>query len=231
MNIIGINHNKPLQPQWTKAVRGHALLLLLAAALACSACRYSVPPSGGASQPTATVSPLPGGAATAPATATPPTTETPAPTPTPNPIRVVKVLPNAQVTSNEEYHLNNCANYTPLRQPFSDAAQIWTEVAVSDQATRSDGAIIPVSEPIRSELAHEVELAYQEELAAASATLDQSEMVAAPYTRWYVTVIWGESVFAASISFSSDGMTATAAYTYTQHVPSMGSQQPQACTP
>jgi hypothetical protein len=153
-----------------------------------------------------------------------------APTPTTNPIRVVKVLPNTQVTSNEDYHLNNCGGTTALRQPFSDAAQISTEVAVSDQATLSDGTIVPVSEPVRSELEQEVELAYQDELGVARSTLDASEMVAAPFTRWYVTVIWEDSVFGASVSFPSDGLTAMAAYTYTQHVPTMGYVKPMPCT-
>jgi hypothetical protein len=150
--------------------------------------------------------------------------------PTPNPIRVVKVLPNTQVTSNEEYHLNNCGGITALRQPFSDAAKIWTEVAVSDQATLSDGTIILVSEPMRSELVHEVELAYQDALGVARATLDASEMLAPPFTVWYITVIWEDRLFAASISFPSDGLTAMAAYTYTQHVPIMGSVKPMPCT-
>ena len=153
-----------------------------------------------------------------------------APTATPRAIRVVKVSPIVEVTTTEQYHLNNCSNYTAMRQPFSDAAQIWTEVAVSDQATRSDGTIIPVSEPMRSELVHEVELAYQDALGVARATLDASEMLAPPFTVWYITVIWEDRLFAASISFPSDGLTAMAAYTYTQHVPIMGSVKPMPCT-
>jgi hypothetical protein len=156
--------------------------------------------------------------------------ETLAPTPTPNPIRVVQVLPNTQVTSNEDYHLNNCGGTTALRQPFSDAAQVSTEVTVSDQATLSDGTIVPVSEPLRSELVHEVELAYQDVLGVARATLDKSEMLAPPFTVWYITVIWEDRFFAASISFPSDGLTAMAAYTYTQHVPIMGYVKPMPCT-
>jgi hypothetical protein len=217
--------------QCIQARGGRRLILFLAAALACSACT---------SQPAATAPRVPGtpsralggigAAATVLATATPPPVATLVPTPTPNPIRVVKVLPNAQVTSNEQYELNNCSNSTAMREPFSDAAQISTEVAVSDQATLSDGTIIPVSEPIRSELVQEVEQAYQDALGEARAMLDKSEMVAAPFTRWYITVIWEDSVFAASASFPSDGMTATAAYTYTEHVPRMGSQKPMPCT-
>jgi hypothetical protein len=213
-----------------KAIRGHALIVLLTAGLICNACRYSVPPLGGTNHPVTTASPVPGGPATVSATATPPPVETLAPTPTTSPIRVVKVLPNTYVTSNEDYHLNNCGGITALRQPFSDAAQISTEVAVSGQATLSDGTVVPVSEPMRSELVQEVELAYQDELGEARATLDTSEMVAAPFTRWYVTVIWEDSVFAASVSFPSDGMTAMAAYTYTQHVPIMGYVKPMPCT-
>jgi hypothetical protein len=156
--------------------------------------------------------------------------ETLAPTPTPNPIRVVKVLPNTQVTGNEEYHLNNCGGTTALRQPFSDAAKIWTEVAVSDHATLSDGTIIPVSEPMRSELVHEVELAYQDALDVTRAALDASEMLAPPFTVWYITVIWEDRLFAASVSFPSNGITAMAVYTYTQHVPTMGYVKPMPCT-
>lgn len=126
--------------------------------------------------------------------------------------------------------MNNCGGIEEMRRPFSDAAEIWTEVTISDQATRSDGAMIPVSEPVRSELVHEVELAYEEELALACATVHQSEMVAGAQERFYVTVIWEDRAFAASVSFPSDGLTATAAYTYTQHVPTMGYFRPMPCT-
>jgi len=153
------------------------------------------------------------------------------PTATPRPVRVIKTAPIVEVTGNEEYHLNNCAGTEEMRRPFSDAAQMRTEVTISDQATRSDGAMIQVSEPIRSQLVHEVELAYQQELELAQAAWAQSEMVAGAYTRFYVIVTWEDRVFAASVSFPSDGMTTTVAYTYTQHVPIMGYFQPMPCTP
>jgi hypothetical protein len=230
MSITRINHERK-HIKWIQARGGHRLILLLAAAFAWSACTSQ--PAATASRVAGTPSRALGGigsAGTVLATAAPPPVATVAPTPTPNPIRVVRVLPNTQVTSNEQYELNNCSNSTAMHEPFSDAAQISTEVAVSNQATRSDGTIIPVPEPIRSELVQEVEQAYQDALGEARAMLDKSEMVAAPFTRWYITVIWEDSVFAASASFPSDGMTAMAAYTYTQHVPRMGSQKPMPCT-
>jgi hypothetical protein len=220
---------------------GGWLILFLALAITCNACRYSRPALRGTSQPTATawpalggvatILPIAGGGASESATTTPLHVATPAPTPTARAIRVVKVPPIVQVTGNEQYDLNNCSNSVPLRQPFSDAAQISTEVAVSDQAARPDGTLISVSEAIRSELGREVELAYQDALGASREALDASEMMAPPFTRWYVTVIWEDWVFAGSVSFRSDSMTAMATYTYTQHVPKMGSIQPQACTP
>lgn len=233
-----------------KATRSSALILLLTAGLLCNACGPSVATPAGTSQP-ATATALPGPVATAgsttgevgsqPATATPipvavmptptPTVVAVTPTPAPRPIRVIKAIPAVEVTGNEDYPFNNCGGTEELRRPFSEAAQIWTEVAAADQATRSDGALIPVSEPLRSELAREVELAYQEELALAQTTLDQSEMVAGAYTRWSVVVIWEARVFSAGISFPADGLSATTVYTYTQHVPVMGYFKSMACTP
>jgi hypothetical protein len=156
--------------------------------------------------------------------------ETPLPEPTPNPIRVVRVMPHTLVTGNEDYHLNNCSAATTMRQPFWDAAQLWTEVVVSDRATLSDGTIISVPDSVRWDIAHEVELAYQDSLATVSAMVHGSVMLAPPFTRWYVIVIWKDLTYSANVSFPSDGATAVAAYTYTQHVPEMGPIKTAPCT-
>lgn len=173
---------------------------------------------------------LPGAGTPELATTALPPGRTPVPTPTPRAIRVVRASPVVEFVATEQYHLDNCEGIKEMRKSFSDAAQVWTEIAISDQATRSDGTVLSVSEPLRSALVHEVELAYQESLAAARAVVEQSEMVAGAQTRWNVSVIWEDRIFAASISFPSDSMTAMAAYTYTQRVPRMGYVQPLPCT-
>lgn len=169
---------------------------------------------------------------TAAATAVPPT-----PTAAPRPIRVIKTAPVANVVSNEEYPFSNCGGTVPLQQPFSAAAQVSAEVVIADVATRSDGTTIAVDDARRAELAQEVELAYAPELAAARAAVDEARLVAAPFTRWNVLIIWEDRVFAAAVSFPSDGptagaapLTATTAYTYTQHVPSIGYYMTMPCT-
>ena len=208
---------------FSKAILGGALIVaLLIAGLICGACRNA--PAGANSDPPVAGTHQPDATATATAL---PTVAAVTPAPTANPIRVVKVLPNTQVVSNAEYSLRNCGGNTPLRQPLSVAAQISTTVTVSEQATLSDGTTMPVPD---SQLVQEVELAYQDELTAARATLDAIEMFAPPYTNWQITIIWEERSFAASVSFPSGGLTAMAAYTYTQHVPSMGYQKQMPCT-
>ncbi len=216
------------------------LLWVVISSLAWSACR---PQTGSQSLQTqeaacpapsttaANSCPIPGEEGTTPAIAGLPSTATPEPTPTARPVRVIKTAPVIEVTGNEDYHLNNCAGTGELRRPFSDAAQISTEVVISDQATRSDDVTISLSASMRSELAQEIELAYQPELGLARGTLGQSEMVAGAYTRFYVLVVWENRVFSAGITFPSDGLTATATYTYTQHVPTMGYLKPMPCTP
>ena len=211
MDTAAINHGSMLGQRGTAV--WPAVVGLLAAAVLCGACK-------GQPAPVATV------------TASPPTVAAPVPTPTSTPslIRVVKVLPTTAIRSNDQYHLNNCGGIVELRRPFSEVAQVRTQVALSDQATASDGTTIPLLDPLRSQLMTEVSCAYQEQLDAARATVEQYEMVAGAQTRWYITVIWEEAVFAASLSFPSDGITAMAAYTYTQTVPIMGSVKPMPCT-
>lgn len=153
------------------------------------------------------------------------------PTPTPPAIRVVKVMPEKAVAANEHYEFDNCGGIVELHRPFSDAAQVWAEVTVPAQATGPDDAAISVPDPLRTRLMNEIQRAYQEQFEATRTAVEQTEMVAGAYTRWDVLVIWEDWIFAASVSFPVDGITATMAYTYTQHVPKMGYLNPMPCTP
>lgn len=222
------NHRRTLlNAARTHSRWGGALLALLAMVLACGACTGRTPAT-----PSATPTPAPTATALAREAPAPTATamSTREPAPTAGAIRVIKVMPEKKMTSNEQYEFSNCGGIEELRRPFSEAAQVWTEVVISDKATLSNGTTIPVSEPLCSQLVAEVQRAYQEELAAARAAVEQTEMVAGAQTRWNITVIWEDQVFAASVSFPSDSLTATAAYTYTQHVPIMGSVKPMPCT-
>ena len=199
------------------------LPIVLLTACLCAACAGS---TAGPSTPVT----LPDAAATQ----QPPTA---VPTATPRPIRVIKTSAAANVISNEDYPFSNCSGTVSLSQPFSEVAQVSAEVVISDQATRSDGTVIAVDETRRAELAREVELAYEPELAAARAAVDEEELVAAPFTRWNVVIVWEDRVFAATVSYPGDGatagvapLTATAAYTYTQHVPSVAYYKTMFCT-
>ena len=193
-----------------------ALLLLAVLALACTACGSQATPAS--SPPTATAPPL--------IAEVKPTV-----TATPQAVRVLQVMPVAQVTRNDDYEFNNCGGQYPATRSLSEAAQVQMAVAIADGATQlTTSATAPIPADVKLKLAAEVEAAYQEALAAARATVSQTTLFSDAQERNYIVIVWEERLYLGTVSFPMDGVAYTTEYTYTLEVPRAGSVKPGICT-
>ena len=151
---------------------------------------------------------------------------------TPKTIRVLQVMPVAQVTRNEEYYFDNCSASTPATRPLSEAAQVQMAVVVVDQATQLTGsAKVSLPTEVKEKLATEVKAAYQEALNTARSTVSQTTLFCNAHDRYNVVILWEQRVYAGTVSFPMDGITYSAEYTYTLEVPKPGTIKPGICTP
>ena len=197
-------------------VWSNALLLLAILALTCTACATQATPTP--SQPTAT-------APSVVAEAKPTVTAAPAT------IRVLQVMPVAQVTRNDDYEFNNCGGQYPATRSLSEAAQVQMAVTIPDQATQlTSSATASIPADVKDQLATAVEAAYQEALAAARATVSQATLFSDAQERNYIVIVWEERIYSGTVSFPMDGVAYTTEYTYTLEVPRAGSVKPGICT-
>ena len=152
-------------------------------------------------------------------------------TATPETIRVLPVMPVTQATRNDEYYLDNCSSSTPVTRSLAEGAAVQMSVTISDQATQVGGSLTaPISAEMKDRLATEVEAAYQEALDAARAAVSETILFTDAHARNYITIVWEERVYAATVCFSINGVAYVAEYTYTLEVPRAGSVKPGICT-
>lgn len=194
----------------------NALLLLVILALVSSACAGQATPTP--NPPTATAPPLI-------AEAQPTVTATPAA------IRVLQVMPVAQVTRNDDYEFNNCGGQYPATRSLSEAAQVQAAVTIADQATQlTSSATASIPSDVKDQLAAEVQAAYQEALDTARMTVSQTTLFTNAQERNYIVIVWEERIYSGTASFPMDGVAYTTEYTYTLEVPRAGSVKPGICT-
>jgi hypothetical protein len=146
-------------------------------------------------------------------------------------IRVAVVAPISRVLYNDEFYLDNCSGDSEVRRPLASIAQVEKSVALAAEATATTtGTTAAIPEELKAKLLTQIELVYQETLDTARSNLEQTEMVAGAHTRFTFTIIWEEQEFASTVSFAMNGITYTAPYTYTLHIPRLGSAKPGICS-
>jgi len=146
-------------------------------------------------------------------------------------IHVAVVAPASRILRNDDFYLDNCSGRSEVRQPLASAAQVEKSVSIAAEATAvKTGAAAAIPEELKTELVAQVERAYQGVFETAKSNLDQTEMVAGAHTRFTFTIIWEEQEFASTVSFAMNGITYTAPYTYTLHIPRLGSAKPVICS-
>lgn len=146
-------------------------------------------------------------------------------------IRVAVVAPASRILRNDDFYLDNCSGLSEVRQPLASTAQVEKTVSIAAEATAvKTGAAAAIPEELKAELVTQVELTYQEVFETTSSNVDQTEMVAGAHTRFTFTIIWEEQEFASTVSFAMNGITYIAPYTYTLHIPRLGSARPGICS-
>jgi len=195
----------------------NALLLLAILTLVTTGC--ASPATATPTRPAATATPLIAQAK-------------PTVTATPQVIRVLKVMPVAQVTRNDEYYFDNCSPSMPATRPFSEAAQVQMAVTIAEQASQLSGsATTSLPADVKETLAIEVKAAYQETLDAARAKVSQTTLFIDAHDRYNIVIVWEEQVYTGTVTFPMDGVAYTTEYTYILEVPRPGTIKPGICTP
>lgn len=146
-------------------------------------------------------------------------------------IRVAVVAPTSRILRSEEFYLDNCSGLKEARQPLASIAQVEKSVSLAAAATAAKtGTTAAIPEELKAKLVTQIELAYQEAFDTATSNVEQTEMVAGAHTRFTFVIIWEEQVFASTASFVMNGITYTAPYTYTLHIPRLGSAKQGICS-
>jgi hypothetical protein len=135
-------------------------------------------------------------------------------------IQVARAEPVERALDAQSMDLRNCDSPTELRRSLASEVEIDQEVTIADQATAmAGGETAEISPEVKAKLVAEVERAYTQVYEEAKTGVEQTELTV-PVARIHTYRIeWKEQVFSSSVSFSMDGETYTAAYTYTLYIP------------
>jgi len=146
--------------------------------------------------------------------------------------RVLRVLPVARVTRNDEYYFDNCSPSAPATRSFSVAARVSETVTIADQATQLTGSTTaPIPAAKKDELAEAVRQAYKSDLDEAVSKVSQTTLYCGAHDRYNVVIVWEERLYASTVTFTMDGTSYSAEYKYLLEVPRPGSIKPGICTP
>lgn len=146
-------------------------------------------------------------------------------------INVAQAEPVESALDAQSVELRNCDTKAELRQSLASEVTIEKQITIADEATAAAGGETAEIPPeMKAKLVAEIEGAYEEMYETAKTGVEQTELTV-PLGRIHTYRIeWKKQVFSSSVSFSMNGETYTAPYTYELCIPNEVGFREMSCT-
>jgi hypothetical protein len=118
-----------------------------------------------------------------------------------------------------------------LHQSLSEHAQVALSITISDKATPTTTSNdLELTPEIKAALEENVKITYQTVYEAEIARVAQTDILVPVGKIYTYSVYWRKQSFSSTISFTLDGITYTAPYTYSLDLPFLTKTQETGCT-
>jgi len=145
--------------------------------------------------------------------------------------QVSKAVPEERHLRSEILDMRNCQSEDEMNTTLASEAPVVYQVTLAKNATSTaTGEEVEIPGEQQAILEDELVSAYQQEYEEATANAKQVELVIPAHMIHMYDIKWKEQTYSSSISFSMEGESCMADYTFVLKIPELKSYTTMACT-